>query len=522
MTYQNTALDILKNTPLAWGMWYCPEHFRGPSPRFHLDILEAICESRLIAIAAPRESAKSTIITFLYPAHAIAFKKKHLAIIVQSTYMKAVRSLETIKKEFRENPLLKSDFGITFRKDNEGDTIFRHPDGFETEVICAGREQIGGLRGSKFGAYRPDLVLLDDVEDDEMVRNPERRVDLQRTFDDVITLLGKEDDAQIIAVGTILHDDSQLAKLIDTRQYKEYRKFLYRGRNKMPDGTRRSLWAYKWTVEELDHMEKDNPVKFAKEIQNDPSTGLMQDIHYEDFRYWFIENNQYILTDEYGRIVSRGDLCTCKAAIACDLAWDDKRQDDYNAIIPGFLTPQSDILIDYYIFEKGVRPDKLEEIIFTMEARLKMLTGSSIPIGFEKAKLEKVMQYLLKLAMRKRNKALWFKPLIWDADKITRIVTRLQPRYKQHMIYHRKGMGDLEAQLTRVRSAAHDDLADAAQGLVQLLEYPKKTRPEDEKTDTFMQLRRLAINFHTPPREKYIFGKKKREHLFVKYKKGYN
>jgi hypothetical protein len=256
-------------------------------------------------------------------------------------------------------------------------------------------------------------------------------------------------------------------------------------------------------------MEKENPVKFAKEIQNDPSTGLMQDICQEDFRTWYIDTDEYVLTDQYGRITSRGSLKTCKAAVACDLAWDDDRQSDYNAIVPGFLTPNADLLVDDYIFEKGVRPDRLEEILFTMDARLRAITGTPVPFGFEKAKYEKIMQYLLKLAMQKRNKALWFKPLLWDGDKITRIITRLQPRYKQHMIFHKKGMGDLEAQLTRIRSVAHDDLADAVQGLVQLLEYPKQEKQPSEKDDNFMWWRKQAIHFKEKPKEKYVFGNSK-------------
>jgi hypothetical protein len=509
MGLTESAILAFNDNPFAWGMYYFPHHFRGPSPAFHQKIIEEAVCSKYLAIASPRESAKSTILTFLFPAHQIAFKRKHLIILIQSNLAKAVRSLETIKKEFRENRLLIDDYRIEFRKDNESDTIFKHRDGFEVEVICAGREQIGGLRGSKFGAYRPDLVLIDDVEDDEMVRNPERRADLQRVFDDVVMLLGKDESAQVVVVGTILHDDSQLAKLIDRRQYFEFRKLLYRGRNKLADGSYKSLWEYKWTVDDLNLMEKENPVKFAKEIQNDPSTGLMQDICVEDFRTWHIDAGEYVLLDNYGRITSRGDLRSCKAAIACDLAWDDTRQSDYNAIVPAYLTPQADILIEDYIFEKGVRPDRLEEIIFTMEAKLRGITGQPVPIGFEKAKYEKIMQYLLKLAMRKRNKALWFKPLQWDNDKITRIITRLQPRYKQHMIYHKKGMGDLEAQLTRIRSAAHDDLADAVQGLVQLLEYPRQVAAPKEKDDNFMWWRQQAIKFRSPKKEAYVFGRRK-------------
>ena len=501
--------DIEKNTFL-WGNYFFPHHFRGPSPKFHIKIIKETEKNDLLAVAAPRESAKSTIINFLVPIKAIALKKRRFVVIIQSTYEKACGSLETIKKEVVENQRLKDAYGIGMRRDAKGDTIFRHPDGFEIQVLCAGREQIPDLRGRKFGAYRPDLIILDDVEDDEMVKNPERRVEMQRYFDDVVMLLGERGRVQLIMIGTILHDDSQMAKMVSPNEYKAFRKLLYRGLNEIK-GQKVSLWSYKWTVDELIEMSKVNPIKFAKEIQNDPSTGLLQDIHREDFRYWYVEEGQAVLLGESGQIAYRYDLSTCKAAVSCDLAWEEKREGDYSVIMAGFLTPQSDILIESYISKKGLRPFEIYEILFSLEDRLRSITGSSVPFGFEKAKLEKVIQFLLKQEMKKRNKYLIFKDLLWDRDKITRIVTRLQPRYRQHAIFHKKNMGDLEAQLVRVRSAKHDDLADAAQGLVQLLEYPKKEKKPKKKEDAFMWWRKQAIEFRTKPQQRkkpYVYGMK--------------
>jgi len=454
-------------------------------------------------------------VTFLIPSHAIAFKRRRFIIIIQSTYGKACGSLETIKKEFRENEWIKDIYRIEITRDREGEAVFRHPDGFETFVLCAGREQIGALRGRKFGAYRPDLIIIDDVEDDEMVKNPERRLDLKNNFNEVVMLLGERNKVQVFVIGTILHDDSLVANLVSKNDYKSFRKLLYKGLNQLKNGKLVSLWEYKWTVAELQKMARDNPAKFAKEIQNDPSVGLTQDIHREDFRYWYIEEGKYVLLDEFNRVMARGDLKTCKAAVACDLAWEERRENDFSVIMPGFITPQSDILIDDYICKKGLRPHEIEEILFSFDKRLRSITNSPVPFGFEKAKLEKIIQHLMRLAMRKRKQYLWFVDLEWDRDKITRIVTRLQPRYKQHIIYHKKGMGDLELQLTRLRSSAFDDLADAGQGLIQLLEYPKQPQKQITPQDEFMWWREQAIKFHQKniskgniKKPEYVFGNK--------------
>ena len=80
-----------------------------------------------------------------------------------------------------------------------------------------------------------------------------------------------------------------------------------------------------------------------------------------------------------------------------------------------------DLLIDTYICKKGMRPNEIIEVLFTMESRYRAITGRTVPIGFEKAKLEKVIRHLLELEMRKRNHWLMFKDLAWDKDKNERI-----------------------------------------------------------------------------------------------------
>jgi hypothetical protein len=481
---------LFDNQPLAFGKYYFPEYFRKQTPRFHLKILNEAMKNKFFAIAAPRGSAKSTILLFLYLIHQLCFKKVHFVVIVSNTFSKAAQALEALKVEFKHNQKLQGDFPCEITKDREGDSVFKFTDGHEIRVLCKGHEQIGSVRGEKFGAYRPDLIIGDDIEDDTMVKNPERRRELKDHYDEALIKAGEPGVTQTIIIGTILHDDSLMAKLVSKEYYPEYRKLLYRARYEYK-GERLSLWKEKWTVADLDEEEQKKPTVFAKEMQNDPVSGLASQIDRNDFRYWTIERGHAMLFNAKGEIKFKYDLRDCKSAISCDLAWEEKRSSDYSAIIPGFLTPGNDLLLDTYICKKGLRPNEIYEILFSMEERLRSLTGSSVPIGFEKAKLEKVIKHLLKQEMKRRNHYLIFKDLAWDKDKNERILTRLQPRYVQHAIYHRHGMGELENQLIRVPSGVHDDLPDAEQGLVQLLEYPKQIKRNKKKDTEFERLMEL-------------------------------
>lgn len=486
------VLALYKSNKLLFGKMYFPHYFRKESPPFHLNIINETSQNLDTAMHAPRGGAKSTVETFLDSVHGIALKRERFIVIVQNTYAKAAGSLNNIKFEIRYNESLKRDFGITMNvKDAEGDTIFTHPDGFMVRVLCKGADQLGSIRGERFGAYRPTLIIVDDLEDDEMVRNPERRQELEKQFNEVLNYAGEAGETRIVVIGTILHDDSLLAKLLASGQYKRFKKIFYDVITESDE----SLWPAKWSREDLRRMEAEDPSGFAKEMRGDPSSGSMETIRREDFRYWRIENNAAVLLNSDGSVHSMWPLSECKSAIAYDLAWEDKQVSDYSAIMPGLCTPANDILIDDYIMKKGLRPDELENIIFTMNERYEKITGRRLPTCFEKAKLEKVMKWFLIEAQKRRGKYLWFKDISWgNKDKVERVISRVGNRYAQHTVYHKRGMGELENQLIRIRSSKHDDLADCVGILAEALAYsPFKSKKPVAVDNEFEWWRKKAI-----------------------------
>jgi hypothetical protein len=501
--------EKMSENPLLWGYYFFPNHFRDNPPPFHLDITRAILNNRHVTIAAPRESAKSTIVAFLYVFHAIVFKRKRFIVIVGNTESKAKEHLDAIKRELHDNIFLKAALPkLKLVKDSEIDTIFRHQDAFETRVLCKGTEQIPKIRGVKFNAYRPDLIICDDLEDDEMVRSKERRFKLKEDFDTALIPAGDRKKCQYIIIGTVLHDDSQLAKLLNHDLYPEFKTLFYQALDEQTD---ESLWPEKWSVQDLYKMRDDKPLTFAKEMQNDPVSGQNQRFQRSDFRYWRVDSGIYELLDTDNSVIKRGFLANCKGAIACDLAWSERKDADNSVVLGGYLTPDNEILINEYVAEKGLRPDRLATILFEMAKRLQSVTESVVPIGFEKAILEKVAKWNLRQEMKKRNEYLLIKELKWEHDKITRIELILQPRYANHSIYHRTNMGELEHELERFPYGVHDDIIDALQGVCQLLKNPKKAKQTQKKDDAFEFWRNLARKQNQRDRKRYVFGKKNKK-----------
>jgi hypothetical protein len=502
-------------------MYYAPEHFTDVSPTFHVEILNAALNYQYLAVVAPRGSSKSTLLTFLLPAWAICFKKHHHIVLLQSTFEKAATSIATITDLLRSDQV-KTDFGMVIEKDTKGEVIFRHPDGFRIRVIGKGAEQMSKIRGEKFGAWRPNLIIMDDLEDDVTAKNAELRVQTRQLFDRAVVKSVDKAKHQIIAIGTIFHDDCLISRLIHKDYYPDYKKLFYQvrmSRNSFNPVTETyeaeeySLWPERWSMAEIQQEELDDPDTFSTEMMNNPSSGASAKFKKEDFREWRMADGQYLLYDDTGTIVSKGPMKDCVWAISCDLAWEERRTSDFSVAMPGFLTPQNEILIDTYLCKRGLRPDELFEWLFVASARLQKLTGSVGYIGFEKAKLEKVVKWLLEKEMRKRGKFLLLKDLIWDSDKLQRIYTRLQPRYAQHVVYHQKGMDELEYQLIRIPSGTHDDLPDAEQGLCQLLSYPKQGSKPAAKTtaeDEFKWWQKQTQIVKHPEKKSYVFGRKER------------
>lgn len=123
------------------------------------------------------------------------------------------------------------------------------------------------------------------------------------------------------------------------------------------------------------------------------------------------------------------------------------------------------------------------------------------------------MKWFLGEAQRRRNKFLWLTDINWGTrDKIERVLARLGNRYAQHDVFHKKGMGELENQLIRLRSTAHDDIADAAAMLPEMLSFASHQVKVTAKTDKFEWLRTQTPVWkerakRTSP---YVFGRQER------------
>ncbi|MGQ9707187.1 MAG: hypothetical protein ACUVWP_09400, partial [bacterium] len=166
----------VEEDPILFGQIYLPHYFTDPSPPFHHEIINLLEKTRGIpvVIAAPRDHAKSTVVCLCYALHAILFNRCQFILYICANEEIAMEKTFFVRLELDENERIAQDFGELRRHAEWADDMFTTTTGIH--VRAKGLWQ--RIRGIKYRQHRPDLIILDDIEDDEMQFSP-RRLDKQ-------------------------------------------------------------------------------------------------------------------------------------------------------------------------------------------------------------------------------------------------------------------------------------------------------------------------------------------------------
>ncbi|MEF2968347.1 phage terminase large subunit [Paenibacillus sp. M1] len=248
-----------------FGRAYLPHYFIRESPKFHGELdriwtqgvmkgLNPIIDKKKISrekgckrgTAAPRGHAKSTNFTFKDTLHAVVYEYKHYPIILSDSSDQAEGFLTDIKTELEDNTAIIEDFGSLKGKVWKGSVLLTSTD-IKVEAIGSGKK----IRGRRHRNWRPDLLVLDDIENDENVNTPEQRKKLENWFYKAVSKAG-DTYTDIVYIGTILHYDSLLSKVLKNPSYKCV---TYRG--VIGFSTEESLWDA-WA---LLYCDLDNPAR---------------------------------------------------------------------------------------------------------------------------------------------------------------------------------------------------------------------------------------------------------------------
>lgn len=470
-----------KRREKAWGDFgyfvetYFPHYARSPHrSKLHdylfarLPEIVASDKSETDAIAAPRGEAKSTLVSQLFVLWCIVTARKRYPVIVMDSIDQAYPMLEAIKAELEFNPRLLADFAEACGQGRvwQAGTIVTVAD-VKVQVAGSGKK----LRGLRHGPYRPDLAVLDDIENDEQVRNPDQRDKLQSWLTKtVLPLGGAGAKFDVVYIGTILHYDSVLARTLSNKLWRSAR---FRALLRWPD--RMDLWdrweealrnqgedaASAFYVEHGADMERgaecswaarplltlmkirarDGHDTFDSEYQNDPVAGDNAPFA-SIIQFWVNRLPEWVF---FG---------------ACDPSLGKAGAGrDPSAILVGGLNRATGVLD---VVEAGIRkrlPDRIIEDVIALQAKYRCLLWVIETVQFQAFLYSELIKRAAARGMPVPARGV--SPI---SDKILRIES-IQPHVKNGLIRLHPSQSTLIEQLRHFPKADHDDGPDAMQML---------------------------------------------------------
>jgi predicted phage terminase large subunit-like protein len=461
----------------------------APTPEFHKEIWDLVTSnSRQVAIAAPRYHAKSTAVTHAYTLASVLFRESRYVLIVSDTVSQAIQFLGDIKKELLDNEDLRSLFSIKdgpFPKDTEDDLIVEMDDGYTFRIQAKGSEQ--KLRGLKWANLRPDLIIGDDMENDEIVMNKDRRMKFKRWFYGAL-IPCVSSSGKIRIVGTILHLDSLLENLMPTSQLLTHRgvKDLVRedlkeySRNILPwksikyrahtDDFKILLWPEMKTAEQFKMLKDDYVRQGLADIYSQEMLNIPLDI--SDTFFKKVDFVAMKPEDQKRKLVYYA---------TCDLAVSQSQRADYSAFVVGGMDDEGKLYCKHVIKE---RMDALE-IVDTILMIQKIY--KPVLFGLEQGTIQKAIGPYLNEEMLKRGEFINTVLLKPSGDKLTR-ARSIQARMRSGACRFDKEADwyqNFEDELLRFPRDKHDDQVDAWAYLGLMLDrmWEAPTEKEFEKEE---------------------------------------
>lgn len=406
-------------------------------PAFHQEMYGFLPSIKRGLIAAPRGFAKSTITSVIYPLWLAVSQVSYKNImIISASEGLAVELLRKIKREIEANENIQKFFG-DLRTDKWSETHI---------IVKGGVNIVARGAGAQIRGFRPDCLILDDIETDEGVESEEQRRKLKDwLFKSALNTLLPH--GQLVIVGTILSPLSLMADLLSEDNGWFKKKYMaYKGGSvKEGDELWPSLWPHQALIQRRSEI---GTFAFASEFMNSPLEAGEMPIKENQIKIWkeLPENLSYW--------------------IALDPAYSEQTTSDYKvAVIVGIDKDNNRYLVDY-IRTHATMFEYMEKVVKLWQMYSGDVIGLGVPcVGTEREFFRSITEHF--------HRKGFFPPLeelkntFKDATgtshkkKINRIVSALQPLFENGKYYIGEGHEEAKEELLSIGSSKHDDVVDA-------------------------------------------------------------
>ena len=406
----------------------------------------------------PRGHAKSTHFDIFIPLWLMfqPIRLINVMVVVGKSEESAIGLLSDIQAELEFNQRIIADFGEQKAVGNwqEGQFVTQS----DVAFFARGRGQ--SPRGLRYKEARPDYIVIDDLDDDELCRNEKRVKDLTDWVKEALFGALDVGRGRFIMVGNLISKNSVLANIADT-------KGVYVSEIKAVDKDGEPVWKEKWTKQEAEEAaafmgyrswQKEmmhNPIKDGTIFRHDwirykkvlPLHKYEMLVCYTDPSFKSTTANDYKASRLWGKIGNELHLIDCYV-----------RQDTVSGMVRWlynlYESLPENVSVRFFMEANFMQDIILDE--FTTEGNLR---GYQLPILPDKRK----------------------KP-----EKIQRIEA-ISPLWERGFVFYNEALKDtsdmqvgIEQTLSLERgSRVHDDAPDADEGAIWYLQ--RNTRQESFK-----------------------------------------
>lgn len=237
-----------------------------PCADFHIKAANKVKKERNLKAVFKwhRGAAKSTHLDIFIPLwlKCQEVKQLNVMVLVGKSEDNANTLLADIQAELQFNQRYIHDFGQQYNNGSWEDGEFVTKDG--TAFFARGRGQ--SPRGLRYRSHRPDYIVIDDLDDDELCESPARVTRLTNWVKEA--LFGALDGGRgrFIMVGNLIAKNSVLANIAATDG-------VHVSQVNIWDKNGNVSWAAKWTPDEVKAIERFQGYRsFQKEYMNNPIT----------------------------------------------------------------------------------------------------------------------------------------------------------------------------------------------------------------------------------------------------------
>lgn len=406
-----------------------PEEEDSPEiPIFYRNEEGQVCMNlkKFTLVMVPRGFGKTTTINAAN-LYALCYKECKFLLYVSESGPHSQAQLKNVKNELEGNNKIKVVFGEQRPQQRSGAKWTEDWAQCTNGVNLVARGRGAQIRGLLLDGFRPDRVMVDDVEDDESVKTEDQRQKVRewayRTLLPALQEEEEEEDVTLIATGTLLHSEALLAIL---RQDPEFNTVVLEAIDRDGD----PLWPEHMDLEDLERKK----TSFAL-------AGMLAG--------YYLEYHNSVRADETAKFRKEFFIYTPPEqklikALAVDPAISEKKGADFFALA---VTGMDDRGIHHVLdvmMKRGVPPREQVDLIFRYSTTF-------FPVhfhGIEAVAFQRALIHLVQEEMFSRNHYFEVVPILHGATgKVERVEGILQPRYAAGYMRHSRQFPEYEKQL---------------------------------------------------------------------------